>query len=66
MVAGDGKLNKLACAHASGMADPVGRPGCNRRSWIGDASQTCSGIMPPGLADAAIVSSIGKGSFVSA
>jgi hypothetical protein len=45
-----------ACAQTSGIADPVGRPGIRRRLGIGSASQTYSGIMPPGLAIAVIAS----------
>ena len=46
-----------ACAHTSGIAEPLGSPGNNSTSGIAGASQTCSGNRPPGLVCASIVAS---------
>jgi hypothetical protein len=47
-------LTNSAWVQASGMAEPVGLPGNRNRSGSGSASQTCSGIIPPGPVIAAI------------
>jgi hypothetical protein len=42
------------CAHTSGMAEPLGLPGCKWYSGMGVQSHTCSGNMPTALDMAAI------------
>jgi len=47
-------LTYSECAHTSGMADPDGLPQNSSCSGISSASQICSGIKPPGLANASM------------
>ena len=56
------QLTYSACAQHSGMADPVGPPRFIFASGKSSTSQSCSGNIPPLLANFSIVSISGNGS----